>query len=68
MDELTPPLLELGLRGMIGKEIRSQQVIDGMKRYGALYFTAIGGAAALLADSVKKCEVIAYEDFKNGSY
>ncbi|SJZ40665.1 Fe-S-containing hydro-lyase [Garciella nitratireducens] len=62
MDDLTVPLLERGLTGMIGKGVRSLTVIDGMKRNGAVYFVAIGGAAALIADSIKDSEVIAYED------
>lgn len=62
MDDLTVPLLELGLNGMIGKGSRNQKVIDGMKKYGAVYFAAIGGAGALIADSIKKAEVIAYDD------
>lgn len=62
MDDLTIPLLERGLRGMIGKGTRSQKVIEGMKKYGAVYFAAIGGAGALIADSIKDAKVIAYED------
>lgn len=62
MDDLTVPLLKLGLNGMIGKGSRSQKVIEGMKKYGAIYFAAIGGAGALIADSIKKAEIIAYDD------
>jgi len=62
MDSYTPALLEVGLRGMIGKGTRSGPVIDAMKKYGAVYFVAIGGAGALLAKTIKKAEVIAYED------
>lgn len=62
MDDLTVPLLKLGLNGMIGKGSRSEKVIEGMKEYGAVYFAAIGGAGALIADSIKKSEIIAYED------
>lgn len=62
MDGLTVPLLEKGLRGMIGKGSRSVEVVEGMKQYGAVYFAAIGGAGALIANSVKSCKVIAYED------
>jgi len=62
MDDLTVPLLAKGLRGMIGKGQRNKVVIDGMKTYGALYFAAIGGAGALIANAVKKSEVIAYEE------
>lgn len=62
MDDLTLPLLERGLKGMIGKGERADKVIEGMKRYGAVYFAAIGGAGALIASSIIEKEVIAYED------
>ncbi|MBC8499514.1 MAG: Fe-S-containing hydro-lyase [Candidatus Atribacteria bacterium] len=62
MDPYTPPLLEKGLKGMIGKGFRSKEVIDSMKKNKAVYFGAVGGAAALIARSIKKSEVIAYED------
>jgi len=62
MDPYTPPLLDLGLKGMIGKGFRSKEVIDSIKKNKAVYFAAVGGAAALIARSVKKSEVIAYED------
>jgi fumarate hydratase subunit beta len=62
MDINTPPLLERGLKGMIGKGLRSQAVIDSMKKNKAVYFAATGGAAALIAGSIKKVEVIAYGD------
>lgn len=62
MDDLTVPLLEAGLRGMIGKGIRSEEVIESMAKNGAVYFAAIGGAGALIADSIKEAEVIAYGD------
>ncbi|HHW01261.1 MAG TPA: Fe-S-containing hydro-lyase [Thermoanaerobacterales bacterium] len=62
MDPYTVPLLERGLKGMIGKGTRSKEVIEGMKKYGAVYFGAVGGAAALIARSIKKVEVVAYED------
>ncbi len=62
MDDLTVPLLERGLRGMIGKGKRNETVVEGMKTYGALYFAAIGGAGALIADSIKASTIIAYED------
>jgi len=62
MDDLTLPLLELGLSGMIGKGQRNETVISGMKEHGAVYFAAIGGAGALIASSVKSSEIIAYED------
>ncbi|WP_291635051.1 fumarate hydratase C-terminal domain-containing protein, partial [Clostridium sp.] len=62
MDDLTVPLLELGLTGMIGKGLRSQTVVDSMKKNGAIYFAAIGGAGALISKSIKECEIIAFED------
>ena len=62
MDPYTPPLLRLGLKGMIGKGLRSKEVIDTMKEYGAVYFGAVGGAAALISKSIKKAEVVCYED------
>lgn len=62
MDNLTVPLLEKGLRGMIGKGVRSEEVIAGMKQHQAVYFAAIGGAGALIASRVKASKVIAYED------
>ena len=62
MDPYTPELLERGLKGMIGKGLRSKEVMESIKKNKAIYFAAIGGAAALISRSVKKSEVIAYED------
>ncbi|PRR83558.1 Fe-S-containing hydro-lyase [Clostridium vincentii] len=62
MDPYAPKLLDLGLKGMIGKGARNQEVIDAIKRNKAVYFGAIGGAAALIAKSIVKSEIIAYED------
>lgn len=62
MDSLTIPLLKKGLKGMIGKGRRSPQVIKALEEYGAVYFCAVGGAAALIARSIKASEIIAYED------
>jgi len=62
MDPYTPILLDRGLRGMIGKGLRSKEVIESMKKNKAVYFAAVGGAAAVIAKSIKKSEVIAYED------
>ncbi len=62
MDAYSPRMMEQGLKGMIGKGPRSKEVVDAMKEHGVVYFAAIGGAAALIADSVKECEVIAYDD------
>ena len=62
MDAYTPRLLELGLKGTIGKGQRSQEIIEAMKKYKAVYLAAVGGAAALIAKTIKKAEIIAYED------
>lgn len=62
MDKYAPSLLDLGLKGMIGKGKRTQQVKDAIVRNGAVYFAAVGGAGALLSQRIKKSEVIAYED------
>jgi len=62
MDRYTPRLLDLGLKIMIGKGQRSPEVIDAMVRNGAVYLAAVGGAGALLAQCVKKAQVIAFDD------
>ncbi|RKZ31502.1 Fe-S-containing hydro-lyase [bacterium] len=62
MDPYAPALIARGLRGMIGKGPRGQNVVDAMKEHGAVYFAATGGAAALIAKSIKSAKVIAYED------
>lgn len=62
MDASTPTLLSLGLKGMIGKGMRSQAVMDSMVENKAVYFAAVGGAAALMANCVTSCEVIAWDD------
>ncbi|MDU4911868.1 Fe-S-containing hydro-lyase [Clostridium baratii] len=62
MDAYAPKLLDLGLKGMIGKGLRNEEVIESIKRNKAIYFGAIGGAAALIGKSIVKSEVIAYED------
>lgn len=62
MDKYTPALLDLGLKGMIGKGARNQEVIDAIVRNKAVYFAAIGGAAALIAKSIKQEEILCYED------
>jgi fumarate hydratase subunit beta len=62
MDAYSPLLMEKGLRGMIGKGNRTQPVLDAMKKYGAVYLAAVGGAAALIARSIKEAKVIAYDD------
>jgi len=62
MDSYSPRLMAEGLKGMIGKGMRSQDVKDAIKKYGAVYFAAIGGAGALISKSIKKADVIAYEE------
>ncbi len=62
MDPYAPRMLEQGLKGMIGKGNRGPEVREALKKHKAIYFAAIGGAAALIADSIKEAEVIAYED------
>jgi len=62
MDAFAPKLMELGLKGMIGKGNRGTEVVEAMQKHKAVYFGATGGAGALLARSIKKAEVVAYED------
>ena len=65
MDAYAPTLLAQGARGMIGKGARSPEVIEAMKRHCGVYFGAIGGAGALLAKCIKKCELVAWEDLQS---
>jgi fumarate hydratase subunit beta len=62
MDGYSPRLMAEGLKGMIGKGMRSPAVKEAMKQYKAVYFGAIGGAGALASRSIKKSEVVAYEE------
>lgn len=62
MDPYAPRLMQVGLKGMIGKGNRSQPVRQAMMTHKAVYMGAIGGAGALIAKSIKKAEVIAYDD------
>lgn len=62
MDAYSPQLIALGQTGMIGKGKRGPEVIEAMKKHGAVYFGAIGGCGALLGKCIKKAEVIAYDD------
>lgn len=62
MDDYAPVLLDLGQSGMIGKGPRGQNVVEAMKRNGAVYFAAIGGAGALISKCIVAAEVIAYDD------
>ena len=62
MDTYSPSLIELGQTGMIGKGKIGTEVIEAMKKFGAVYFGAIGGCGALLSKCIKKSQVIAYDD------
>ncbi|TCL38848.1 fumarate hydratase subunit beta [Anaerospora hongkongensis] len=62
MDAYTPRMLDQGLKGMIGKGYRTPEVVEAMKKHNAVYFAATGGAAALIAKTIKTYEVIAYPD------
>jgi len=62
MDPYAPKLIAYGLKGMIGKGNRNDAVVEAQKQYKAVYFGAIGGAAALMAKAVKKAEIVAYDD------
>lgn len=62
MDRYTPRLLDLGMKAMIGKGRRSQDVVEAIARNGAVYFAAVGGAGALIAKCVKKSEIVCYDD------
>ena len=62
MDPYAPRLMDLGLKGMIGKGSRSKEVVESIIKNRAIYFGAIGGAAALISKSIKSAEIIAYDD------
>lgn len=62
MDAYSPTLIALGQTGMIGKGKRGPEVVAAMKKYGAVYFGAIGGCGALLSRCIKRSELVAYED------
>lgn len=62
MDKYAPSLLELGLKGMIGKGARNKEVVESIVKNKCVYFAAIGGAAALIAKSIKSEEMLCYED------
>lgn len=62
MDAYSPTMMEQGLKGMIGKGPRSKEVVESMIANHVVYFAAIGGAAALIADSVKEAEVVAFDE------
>jgi len=62
MDAYSPRLIEQGLKGMIGKGLRSREVLDAMVKHKAVYMGAIGGAGAIISKSIRKAEVVAYGD------
>lgn len=62
MDAYTPKLLEMGLKGMVGKGYRNEEVKKAIVQYGAVYFAAIGGSGALISKAIKQAELVAYED------
>jgi fumarate hydratase subunit beta len=62
MDAYAERLMEVGMKGMIGKGMRDKKIVEAMKKHKCVYFAAIGGAAALIARSIKAAEVIAYDD------
>lgn len=62
MDKYTPTILDLGVNAMIGKGYRSKEVVESMKKNCVVYMVAIGGTGALISKSIKKYEVLAYED------
>ena len=67
MDAFSPKLIANGLRAMIGKGYRGNEVRDALKKYGAVHLSAIGGAGALLSKHIVSAEVIAYEDLGTGA-
>jgi len=62
MDAYAPRLLDLGQSAMIGKGMRSPEVVDAIRRNGAVYFAALGGAGALMGECVRSARVICWED------
>jgi fumarate hydratase subunit beta len=62
MDRYAPILIRNGLKGMIGKGVRSREVIEAMRQYKAVYFGAVGGAGALLAGKIRRCDPIAFHE------
>lgn len=63
MDPYSPRLIaETGLRGMIGKGNRSPEVVEAMRKHGTVYFAATGGAGALIARQIRKCDLIAFPE------
>lgn len=62
MDCFSPLMISLGQKAMIGKGLRNSEVVNTMKKYGAVYFAAVGGAGALYSECIKECEVIAFEE------
>lgn len=67
MDEFTPILLKAGLKGMIGKGMRSKEVIKAIKKYNAIYFLTYSGCGALLSKYVKRKKIVAFKDLGPGA-
>ncbi len=62
MDAYAPTMIRAGARGMIGKGLRDEGVVEAMRECFGVYFGAIGGAGALISGCIKRCEIVAYED------
>jgi len=62
MDKITPGLLQMGLKGMIGKGKRSPDIREKIKQFNAVYFAAVGGAAVTISETVKSCKIIAFPE------
>ena len=62
MDKYTPTMIEQGMKGMIGKGVRNDAVVEACKKHHAVYFVAIGGAAAVISQSIRSEEMVAFED------
>jgi fumarate hydratase subunit beta len=62
MDPFSPMLIAAGLKAMLGKGYRNQEVRNALKKYGAVHLSTLGGAGALLAKHIVAAEIIAYED------
>ena len=68
MDKYAPTMMQQGMAGMIGKGLRSPEVVAAMKKYGCVYFAAVGGAGALISKTIKAYKVLAYEDLQSEAF
>ncbi len=68
MDKYAPTMMQQGMAGMIGKGLRSAEVVEAMKQYGCVYFAAVGGAGAVIAKSIKAYKVLAYEELASEAF